>query len=157
MVDDTMKRHDLSARGAALIKGWEGCELDAYRDQCGVWTIGWGHTGPEVHEGLRWDQATADQTFKLDTQWAIDTVNECVKVPLSQAKFDALVCLVYNIGRPNFVASTLLRRLNKFDYSGAQEQFQLWNKIRDRDGNLVRNAGLTNRRAAEAQMFGELT
>ena len=36
----TMK---ISQEGIALIKKFEGCELDAYQDAVGVWTIGYGH------------------------------------------------------------------------------------------------------------------
>ena len=38
--------------GLALTKNFEGCVLTAYADQGGVWTIGYGHTGPGVHAGL---------------------------------------------------------------------------------------------------------
>jgi len=33
----------ISAEGLALIKKFEGCELEAYQDAVGVWTIGYGH------------------------------------------------------------------------------------------------------------------
>jgi lysozyme len=39
--------------GLALTKNFEGCVLTAYADQGGVWTIGYGHTGPGVHAGWR--------------------------------------------------------------------------------------------------------
>jgi len=32
----------------ALIAQFEGCKLNAYLDSGGVWTIGYGHTGPDV-------------------------------------------------------------------------------------------------------------
>lgn len=44
----------------------EGCRLTAYRDTVGVWTIGYGHTGPEVRQGLTWTQAQADQQLDAD-------------------------------------------------------------------------------------------
>tara|TARA_R110000782_G_scaffold2454_3_gene9582 strand:- start:2520 stop:2648 length:129 start_codon:yes stop_codon:yes gene_type:complete len=33
-----------SEEGIELIKNFEGCELKAYQDSVGVWTIGYGHT-----------------------------------------------------------------------------------------------------------------
>ena len=44
----------------------EGCRLRAYQDDGGVWTIGWGHTGPEVRAGLAWTQAQADGQLEAD-------------------------------------------------------------------------------------------
>lgn len=35
----------------------EGFRNTAYQDTLGVWTIGVGHTGPEVHDGLTWSDA----------------------------------------------------------------------------------------------------
>ena len=35
---------NISQEGIALIKKFEGCELKAYQDSVGVWTIGFGHT-----------------------------------------------------------------------------------------------------------------
>ena len=45
-----------SKTGLALTEGFESCRLTAYQDLKGIWTIGWGHTGPEVVEGLVWTQ-----------------------------------------------------------------------------------------------------
>ena len=39
----------INAAGIALIKEFEGCKLEAYPDFGGIWTIGYGHTGPGVH------------------------------------------------------------------------------------------------------------
>ena len=47
---------NISQEGIALIKKFEGCELKAYQDSVGVWTIGFGHT-KGVREG---DEITQD-------------------------------------------------------------------------------------------------
>ena len=44
----------------------EGCRLAAYRDGGGVLTIGYGHTGPEVTDGLTITQAQADNWLNAD-------------------------------------------------------------------------------------------
>ena len=41
---------NISEEGINLIKKFEGCELEAYQDAVGVWTIGYGHT-KNVQEG----------------------------------------------------------------------------------------------------------
>lgn len=146
----------LSQRGIELIQGYESCQLIAYRDVRGVWTIGWGHTGPDVAKGLRWTMAEAVAHFQRDVQWAEDCVNRLVRMPLTQNQFDALVSFVFNEGETNFRQSTMLVRINAGNFAGARTEFRRFNKVRDPASNtLVVSRGLTNRRAAEAALFGE--
>lgn len=140
----------LSAAGIEALRGYESCRLTAYRDSGGVWTIGWGHTGPDVHEGLTWTQDQADAAFVRDTAWAQAAVRNDVAVPLTQPQFDALVSLVFNIGAGAFARSTLLRKLNAGDYRGAADEFLRWNRD---NGEVV--TGLAVRRAKERAMFLE--
>ena len=51
-----------SAKGLTFIRTKEELRLKAYQDEAGVWTIGYGHTGPDVHEGL---EITVDQARLL--------------------------------------------------------------------------------------------
>jgi len=44
-------RH-INDAGLALIERNEGLRVAAYRDIAGIWTIGYGHTGSDVHAGL---------------------------------------------------------------------------------------------------------
>ena len=48
-----------------LVKSFEGCELEAYRDLGGVWTIGYGHTAG-VHRGMVIDQPRAEGLLAED-------------------------------------------------------------------------------------------
>lgn len=137
-----------SRNGQQLTEQFEGCQLVAYQDSVDRWTIGYGHTGPEVHEGLVWNQAQADAQLLIDIQWAASVVNRVVTVALSQGEFDALTDLVFNIGSGNFETSTMLKLLNAGDYQGAASWFDKW----DRSGGQV-VAGLLRRRAAETQEF----
>ncbi len=50
----------------AQLKIDEGLRLKAYQDTVGVWTIGYGHTGPEVKPGLTWTQAQAEAALVED-------------------------------------------------------------------------------------------
>lgn len=52
-----------SDAGLKLTKNFEGCRLSAYADQGGVWTVGYGHTGPGVHAGLTITQDQANIFF----------------------------------------------------------------------------------------------
>lgn len=44
----------------------EGLRLSAYLDTVGVWTIGYGHTGPEVKRGLTWTREKAEAALIED-------------------------------------------------------------------------------------------
>ena len=141
-----------SQNGINLISSFEGCELKAYLCPAKVWTIGFGTTvypnGVKVKKG---DSCTLEQAkqFKAhDLKRFEKTVNNLVKVPLTQNQFDALVSLTYNIGTGAFEESTLLKKLNTGDYQGAADQFTVWNK----GGGKVLQ-GLVNRRAKEKEVF----
>ncbi|SPF82136.1 Phage lysin (EC 3.2.1.17)  len=134
------------------IKEHEGLRLKAYLDSVGVWTIGYGDTGPDVVKGLVITKEQAEERLRKRLVEFEGCVNRAVKVKLTQNQFDALVSLVYNIGPTNFNSSTLLRKLNAGDYAGAADQFLVWNKGRV-GGKLVVIDGLANRRKAERQLF----
>ncbi len=127
---------------------FEACKLTAYYCPANVLTIGWGSTGNHVYEGMTITQQEADELFVKDQKRFVDAVNNLVKVPLTQNQFDSLVSFVYNVGEGNFKTSTLLRKLNAYDYEGAAEEFLRWN----RGGGKVL-AGLTRRRKSERHYF----
>ncbi|MGC6061442.1 lysozyme [Enterobacter kobei] len=149
----------ISEKGIALIKHFESCRLVAYPDPGtgnAPWTIGWGHTGPDVTPGLMWTQAQADHTLLLDLKQFERDVLFLVKVPLTQAQFDALVSFTFNVGSDidkdtlaeGLGDSTLLKKINASDYVGASREFLKWNKA----GKKVL-PGLTRRRNAEMALF----
>jgi lysozyme len=134
--------------GLALTEQFEGCELTAYQDQVGVWTIGYGHTGSGVVSGLTITQDQAVALLMSDVAAAAAYVNATVQVALQQAEFDALVDFVFNLGRGAFAGSTLLKHLNAGQFDAAATQFDLWDHA---GGQVV--AGLLRRRQAETALF----
>lgn len=147
-----MNKMSISADGIAVMHHYESCELEAYPDpgskDGNPWTIGWGHTGPEVHKGLVWTQEKADDTFKVDVGSTEREVLSLTKVKVTQCQFDALVSFVYNVGDGAFFKSTLRGYLNQGDFDNAAKEFARWNK---NDGTVMK--GLTRRRASEAALF----
>lgn len=139
-------------KGIALIKEFEGCRLRAYRDSVGVWTIGYGWTHPvdgkPVGLGMAISQETAERLLKNGLVSYEMDVTKVVRVPLTQAQFDALVSFAYNLGSRSLSSSTLMRKLNAGDYAGAAEEFLRWDKA---GGKVL--PGLTRRRAAERALF----
>jgi lysozyme len=137
-----------SGNGLSLTEQFEGCNLTAYQDQVGVWTIGYGHTGADVTPGLTITQDQAQDLLAQDVGKAATCVNNVVTVELSQPEYDALVDFVFNLGVGAFTGSTLLRDLNSGDFSDAATQFDAWDHA---GGNVV--AGLLRRRQAETALF----
>jgi lysozyme len=137
-----------SDNGLSLTEGFEGLSLNAYQDQVGVWTIGYGHTGPDVTSGLTITQDQAQDLLAQDVASAAAFVNNAVTVTLGQNEFDALVDFVFNLGAGAFRSSTLLRNLNAGNYAAAANQFDAWDHA---GGTVV--AGLLRRRQSETALF----
>lgn len=156
--------------GVALMHRFESCRLEAYPDpKTGgePWTIGWGHTAG-VKPGQTCTKEQADAWYDEDNDFAEDVINKNVKIELEQHEFDALVSIVFNVGkgredvpgRPGRDGiiwlrsgknSTLLRKLNAGDRTGAADEFLKWVS----PGSSVER-GLRRRRVAErALFFGE--
>lgn len=134
-----------------LERNFEGCELRAYQDSGGVWTIGYGHTNG-VHEGMQCTLAQAENWLKNDLKIAETAVANMVHVPLSQGEFDALVDFAFNLGIQRLRSSTLLFLLNLGEYQKAAAEFDKW----DRCGGKIM-AGLLRRREAETKVFEDGT
>ena len=137
----------ISQEGIELIKKFEGCELEAYQDSVGVWTIGYGHT-KDVKEGDSINRDEAEHLLHEELPEYEGYINDLVTVPLNQCQFDALVCWVYNLGPTNLKESTLLKLLNAGDYHTVPAQIKRWNKA---GGQTLQ--GLIRRREAEALLF----
>lgn len=141
-----------SERGIALIKQFEGLELEAYQDIAGVWTIGYGHTGSDVQPGMRISEREAEALLRRDLRSRENAVDRLTKVSVNQNEFDALVSFIYNVGISAFERSTARRRLNRGDRLGAANALTWWNKATV--GGVLREVlGLTRRRAAEKALF----
>lgn len=139
----------LSSTGEALIKCFETFQSLAYKPTANdKWTIGWGHTGPEVTEGLTCDAEQAERWFLLDTHWAVLAVQRAVRPMLLQNQFDALISFTFNVGATSVAHSTLIKYVNVYAWEAAADEFLKW----DHQNGVVL-AGLTARRAAERAMF----
>jgi lysozyme len=114
-----------SEEGKALIKKFEGCELQSYLCSASKLTIGYGHTGT-TKEGMEITQEEAESLLDQDLQQFESIVNDAVKVPLEQCEFDALIAWT--------------------------SQMRRWNKATV-NGEKVVLAGLERRREAEALLW----
>src|SRR6185312_10978991 len=100
---------EINAAGMQLIKSHEGCRLEAYQDQRGIWTIGYGHTRG-VLPGTIWNQWQAEEALSDDLMGAEAVVEDATdSVETSDNEFAAMVSLCFNIGSGNFRSSSVLR------------------------------------------------
>lgn len=138
----------ISQTGLDKIKRHEGLRLYPYKDEAGHWTIGYGH---KLLPGEWYDKINeqqAEDLLRQDLAIAESAVNDLVKVPLSQNQYDALVSFVYNVGVNAFRESTLLRKLNAGDYTGAAAEFPRWKYAGGKVSSI-----LVRRRAREQDLF----
>ncbi len=137
----------ISEKGLALIKQFEGLRLHAYLCAAGVPTIGYGHTkGVEMDDAITEEQA--EHLLQEDLREFELAIQRLVHISITQNQFDALVSLVFNIGVDNFKKSTLLKKVNARDTSGAANEFNKWVFA-----GKKKLEGLVKRRNAERLLF----
>jgi GH24 family phage-related lysozyme (muramidase) len=138
-----------------IVAEFEGCRLTAYPDPGSggdPWTVGYGHTGPDVTPGCTIIQAQADSLLRADLDHTAADVFRLL--PMAKGwptnRQAALISFVFNVGDGALERSTLRRRLLAGEDPAAVVKAELprWNKAGD--GVMP---GLSRRRAAEVALF----
>ena len=135
----------ISENGLKLIEQFEGLRLTAYkatrRDK--YYTIGYGHYGADVKQGMTISEAQAEAYLRQDVAEAEAAVNKYSGYGFNQNQFDALVSFAYNVGGIDGLTNNGKRsvaeisaKLREYVYSGG-----------------VRLGGLVRRREAEKVLF----
>lgn len=143
----TAKGREIGSAGLKLIESFEGNKLTAYLCPAKVWTIGVGHTGPDVKPGMTITPAQSLMLLQAD----LDRFEEAVAKAApnaTQNQFDAMVSLAFNIGVGAFLGSSVLREHKAGRHVAASDAFTMWVK----GGGKVL-PGLVRRRAAEAALY----
>ena len=140
----------ISEKGLELIKNFEGCRLTAYKPVKAetYWTIGYGHYGPDVKEGMTITQEQAEKYLLDDIVGYERTVSDiCSYLPkLSQNEFDALVSFTYNCGGGGLIQLTGNKTRTKSQMMDHIEAY-----VKGADGKTL--PGLVKRRKAEKELF----
>jgi lysozyme len=128
----------VTEKAYALIAVFEGEKLTAYQDSGEVWTIGMGHTGPDVSRGLRISSEQSLEWFYDDIQ-PLRKLSYLVPPPIlgvvmTMWQIAALLSFGYNCG-----AGAMNHPENMAEF------------IHDRHGNVL--PGLVARRRLEAALY----
>lgn len=135
-----------------LVKRFEGLYKKAYRDEVGVWTIGYGITnadksitGTTIKAGLVISEKTADNWLEksLNSKYLQKVMKYDKKYNWNQNEIDALVSFAYNIGS-----------IDGLTANGTRSRATIAAKILEYNkagGKVYR--GLTRRRKAERKLF----
>jgi lysozyme len=138
-----------STHGVEFIAGYEGFRDRPYRDSGGVWTIGYGHTGPGVQSMGTITRARGLELLAGDVRSAEHAVN-ALGLAFTQGQFDALVSFVFNCGAGTLEPSRSLgHALRQRGMRGVPQAMALYT----RDAHKQVLAGLVKRRAAEGALF----
>lgn len=105
-------------------------------------------TSTTAKPGMCINTQEAEMLLKSDLRRFERAVDSLTHVPLNQAQFDALVSFTFNVGIAAFGKSTLLKKLNRKDYSGAANEFGRWV-----NAGKKRLPGLVSRRQEERKLF----
>lgn len=146
---------------AELCRRFEGFSSKPYICPAGVPTIGYGSTyymdGRRVtlqDAPVTQEQANQLLVYELFHNYAPGVIRQCpILLALAlQAKdwrkLNAIVDFAYNLGVGRLQTSTLRRKINAQDWTGAKEQLMLWTRG---GGKVLR--GLVIRRQAECALL----
>ncbi len=109
------KDYTISSEGIEFIKQYEQCALVAYPD-AGGWSIGYGHHGKDVYQGMTISKNEANRLFRKDIQKFSASVKRLIEslpyeYEFSQGFIDGLYSLVYNCGEGGVRKSIFYQRL----------------------------------------------
>lgn len=135
---------------SGIIKTFEGLRLKSYKCPKGVWTVGYGATGPKIVEGVTWTSLEAERDLDIRVRQTYNEVMSAVSAyNLNDYKMGALISFVYNFGLPKFLDSTLLKKIRERDDIGVALEFIKWRN----PGDKSVEKGLLRRRLQEAALY----
>jgi lysozyme len=136
----------VAAMAATLVGGFEGLRTVAYPDPATKgppWTVCYGHTAG-VKPSDRHTVAECKALLVQDLQKYANGIEGCVKVPLPDERYVALVSFAYNVGISAACHSSVVRLINAVQTRKGCDALMRWNRA----AGIV-FPGLTRRRAAE--------
>ena len=142
----------VAALAVATIGGFEGLRQTAYPDPATrgkPWTICYGHTGADVHPGLRLALDECKALLLKDAEKAAVRIETCIP-SLKDApagRYVAVLSLAFNIGEAGVCKSSVARLMNAGQAVAACNYFLKYNRAAG-----VVFPGLTRRREQERRL-----
>lgn len=136
----------LALAGALIVK-WEGVRYEPYKDSVGVYTVCYGHTGPDVKPGRTYTKEGCQDLLTQDMAEANADVKRCIPVPLLPQIEAALTSAAFNVGSRVVCGSMLQEKALANNWPGACAELDRWKFA---GGRVLR--GLELRRADERQL-----
>ncbi|HGJ5865127.1 lysozyme [Arsenophonus nasoniae] len=130
---------------STMITYFEGLRFKPYSDGGGVLSVCYGHTGKDIERNKKYSKAECDQWLNDDLKAVKRYVDPLIKVNINTLTQAALYSFAYNVGIGNFAKSTLLKKLNADDRTGACDEMKRWVYVK---GDVWK--GLMNRREIES-------
>ncbi|EPK7357576.1 lysozyme [Kluyvera intermedia] len=134
-----------SPQGLDFIKRYQGLSLEKYCDEDGLWLIGYGHL---IRDHETFDAPIthwlADTLFTLDVGYYLRVLHQCVRSPLTQSQFDAVLSLAFSLGPEAVQKSPIVDCINQQKFQSA---LALW------QGEGERQSSLAVQRQAESALF----
>jgi lysozyme len=124
----------------------ESLSQPVYLDPVGLPTVCIGHMDKSLKLGQKFSVDECMKMFAEDWKKHQDQLNKVVNVPYkSEWQKEALTDFTFNLGIGNVKSSTLIRKLNAKDHTGACKELAKWVKGRVK-GKLITLRGLVTRR-----------
>ena len=137
---------------------WTGGIVSSYSSVTGFPTIGVGHLIKDdernkyqsyMKGGKELTSLQVDQLLKKDIKRFTKPLNDELKEPVTQQRYDALVSYSFNVGNNSSWRRKIINKINEKDYDGAAEIMGLYPNTSK--GNVL--TGLIKRRAKERDLF----
>jgi lysozyme len=141
------KSAGVAALAATFVGGFEGVRTVAYYDPPGIPTICFGETrGVKMGDTATIEKCKAMLNASLDGFSA--AIDKCLPAAIPDKTYVAFLSAAYNIGEGAFCGSSMAKRANAGNLTGACDALPLWNKV-TMGGVKVALPGITRRRNAE--------
>lgn len=148
MANRLKKGTAIAALAATLVGGFEGLRQVAYPDPAtkGLpWTVCFGHT-EGVKPGDRYSIGECKAMLIADLQSYAKGIDACLKVPVPDKRYVALVSFGYNVGVQAACGSSVVKLINAGQTKAGCDALLKWNRA----AGIV-FPGLTKRRQKERE------
>lgn len=135
----------------AMLSFFEGVKYKPYEDVVGVLTVCFGHTGADIIPTKTYTESECLALLEKDLSKVRKGVDPLIKVDIDDNTRAAIYSFAYNVGTGAFARSTMLKKLNAGDITGACNELKRWTYA----GGVPWKGLITRREIEEAVCLGD--